>query len=102
MDELPALVLAGMAGAGLGAIFFGGLWWTVRRSLASPRPAVWLIGSLALRMSVALVGIYLVGHGHWERLVACLAGFIMARLLLASLTCPPVRTPAAREAGNAS
>ncbi len=102
MNALPALVLAWAAGTGLGAIFFGGLWWTVRGSLASPRPALRLSGSLLLRLSIALAGFYLVGHDHWDRLLACLAGFVMARLVVTWLTRAPVRTPAAREAGNAS
>ena len=32
MNETLALVLAWLAGGVLGAIFFGGLWWTVRKS----------------------------------------------------------------------
>jgi F1F0 ATPase subunit 2 len=29
------------AGLLLGAIFFGGLWWTVRKGVSSKRPALW-------------------------------------------------------------
>jgi F1F0 ATPase subunit 2 len=61
----------------LGAIFFGGLWWTVRKSRFVPRPALWFLGSLLLRMSITLAGFYLVSDGHWERLLACLLGFVM-------------------------
>ncbi len=46
MTDTLTLVLAGVAGLGLGAVFFGGLWWTLRKSLKSPRPALWLLGSL--------------------------------------------------------
>lgn len=69
-------------GALLGAFFFGGLWWTVRKSLASPRPALWILGSLLLRMGITLAGFYWVGGGHWERLLLCLLGFLAARLLI--------------------
>jgi len=31
MSDLPALGLAFLAGALLGAVFFGGLWWTVQK-----------------------------------------------------------------------
>ena len=82
MSELPALLLACVAGAVLGAVFFGGLWWTVQKSLTFRRPALWLFASLILRMSIALAGFYLVGQAQWERLMACLLGFLAARLIV--------------------
>ena len=63
-------MLALVAGVLLGAIFFGGLWWTVRKGVSSKQPALWFFGSLLLRMSIALAGFYFVGRGHWERLLA--------------------------------
>ena len=86
MNETLALLLAWSAGGGLGAIFFGGLWWTVRQSVSSQRPALWLFGSWLLRMGVALSGFYFVAGGHWKRLLACLLGFVMARLVVIWLT----------------
>jgi F1F0 ATPase subunit 2 len=86
MNEALRLVLAGIAGLALGAVFFGGLWWTLRKSLQSPRPALWLLGSLLVRMSLVLVGLYLVSGGQWERLLACLVGVIGARFLVLRLT----------------
>ena len=64
------LALALSAGVLLGAIFFGGLWWTVRKGVSSEQPAFWFFGSLLLRMSIALAGFYFVSDGHWERLAA--------------------------------
>ncbi len=84
-----ALVLALVAGLGLGAIFFGGLWWTVRKGVSSTRPALWFVGSLLLRTSIALTGFYLVGRGHWEWLLACLLGFVIARVVVTRLAGPP-------------
>lgn len=101
MSEAPALVLAWIAGAGLGAMFFGGLWWTVRQGLASRRPALWLLGSLLVRMSIALTGFYIVGHGDWQRLVACLVGFVMARLAVTWLAQSPGQPRPAQEASHA-
>jgi F1F0 ATPase subunit 2 len=89
MTEAPLLYLAGLAGATLGAFFFGGLWWTVRKGMASPRPALWFIGSLLVRTAVVIGGFYLVGQGDWKRLTASLAGFLAARLAVAKLTRPP-------------
>jgi F1F0 ATPase subunit 2 len=91
MNETLRLVLAGIAGLALGAVFFGGLWWTLRKSLQSPRPALWLLGSLLVRMSLVLVGLYLISGGQWERLLAGLVGVIGARFLVLRLTSPADR-----------
>ena len=88
MNETLIGALAGAAGVGIGAIFFGGLWWTIRKGAASAQPALWFLGSLLLRMSVALAGFYFVSGGHWERLLLCLLGFVMARLAVTWLTRP--------------
>lgn len=87
-DVVP-LVLAAAAGLVLGATFFGGLYWTVRHGVSSRSPALWFFGSLVVRMSVALAGFYVVSDGHWQRLVACLLGFVLARLVVTWLTRPP-------------
>jgi F1F0 ATPase subunit 2 len=74
--------LAFAAGLLLGMFFFGGLWWTVRKGVSSKQPALWFLGSLLLRTAVTLAGIYWIGHDHWERLLLCLFGFVIARLLV--------------------
>jgi len=89
MIEFFILALALAAGLLLGAMFFGGLWWTVGRGMSSKQPAFWFFGSLLLRMSVVLAGFYFIGRAHWERLVACLLGFIIARLIVTRLTRVP-------------
>src|SRR5665647_256113 len=81
-----SLGLALVTGALLGAIFFGGLWWTVRKGFLSEQPALWFFGSLLLRTSITLAGFYLIARGHWERLLVCLLGFVMARLIVTRLT----------------
>jgi len=103
MNETLTLVLAWLVGGLLGAIFFGGLWWTVRRGVSSPRPALWFFGSLLLRMSIVLAGFYSIGRGNWERLVACLLGFIIARFIVMRLTRNPIegQNSTTREASNA-
>lgn len=80
MDEILVWMLAWLAGIGLGAIFFGGLWWTVRKGLSSRRPWLWIAFSSLLRTGIALAGFYVVAGGHWQRLLLCLLGFLMARL----------------------
>ena len=96
------LALALVAGLLLGMIFFGGLWWTVHKGIFSNRPAFWFIGSRLLRMSFVLVGFYFVGRGDWQRLVACLVGFIIARLIIMRLTRTHIEHPIkAKEVGHA-
>ncbi len=82
MSEALTFTLAWGAGLGLGAIFFGGLWWTIRKGVSSKQLAFWFLGSLLLRMAITLAGFYLVaGHG-WKSLLFCLVGFVMARLVV--------------------
>ena len=104
MNDYLILAVALFAGLLLGAIFFGGLWWTVRKGVASEQPAIWFLGSMLLRMSIVLVGFYLVGNGQWKRMVACLVGFIIARFIVTMLTAPSVNqhNPATKEIGHAS
>jgi len=103
MNETLTLVLVLVTGVLLGVMFFGGLWWTVRKGVLSKQPALWFFGSLLLRMSIALAGFYFIARGHWERLLVCLLGFVMARLIITRLTGPPVEhyNSPAKEAGHA-
>ncbi len=100
-DALP-LLLACAAGTGLGAVFFGGLWWTVRKAVSSTQPALWFAGSALLRTILALAGLYVVSGRQWGRLLACLLGFVMARTAVTWLTRPSdgehVRAQEARHA----
>ncbi len=84
------LTLMGALGTGLslGALFFGGLWWTVRTVTTCRHPALLLLTSFALRASIALVGIYFAFGGHWDRLLACMLGFVIARFVVTRLTAP--------------
>ncbi len=103
MNETGSLVLALLTGVLLGAVFFGGLWWTVRQGAASRRVGRWFFGSLLLRMSIALTGFHFIAGGHWERLLACLLGFILARLIVMRLTRTAEQpTLLAREPSHAS
>jgi F1F0 ATPase subunit 2 len=102
LAPMHAVLLAALAGAALGALFFGGLWWTTRRATASPQPALWFFGSLLLRMGIVLPGFYAVAGGHWARMLACLSGFVVARAVVIRLTQPlPGRAHASREETHA-
>ena len=82
MNETLSLALYSVTGVLLGAIFFGGLWWTVRKGVSSKRPALWFFGSMLLRTSIVLTGFYFVALGSWKRLLVCLIGFVIARLIV--------------------
>lgn len=103
--EMPAavLVIAALAGFALGAMFFGGLWWTARRGATSPWPALWFLGSLVLRMGITLPGFLVVAGGHWQRMLTCLIGFLLARAVAVRITRVPQEHPAnaPREARHA-
>lgn len=70
------------AGLILGALFFGGLWWTVVRGISSQVPALWFFGSTVLRMSATLLGFYFVAREDWERWLLCVTGFVVARVVI--------------------
>ncbi len=97
MNNALGLLFALLAGLLLGAIFFGGLWWTVRRGLGSQQPALWFLGSMLLRTAMAVSGMYYAMQGDWRRLVVCLAGFLLARICILRLT----RTGFAMQGGAA-
>ena len=104
MNETLNLAPAMVTGVLLGVMFFGGLWWTVRKGVSFKQPALWFFGSQLLRMSITLAGFYFVSGDHWERLLVCLLGFVLARFIVMRLTGPPVEhhNLPAKEAGHAS
>jgi F1F0 ATPase subunit 2 len=83
-DALVALP----AGALLGFFFFGGLWWTTRRATLGARPGFTVLASMVLRMGLTLAGFYLLADGRWERLLAALSGFMLARFVTLRLLRP--------------
>jgi F1F0 ATPase subunit 2 len=85
MSELAQIVMVLIAGMLLGGVFFGGLWWTVRRGLSAKQPALWFGVSLLLRSAIVLAGFYLVAGPDWQRLLLCLLGFIIARYIITTI-----------------
>jgi len=86
MNEISISILALIAGFVLGAFFFGGLWYTLKKSVTAKSPALWIIGGSLSRISIALIGFYYVSMGSWQRLVVCLFGFIAARVIVMRIT----------------
>ena len=79
MSGLEIRMCALLVGLLSGAIFFGGLWWTVRAGTVARNPALWFPISLVLRMSLIVVGFYYVVAGGWQALLLCTAGVLIAR-----------------------
>ena len=101
MSESLYMALAWVMGLFLGAIFFGGLWWTVRKGLTSKQPAFWFLASMLLRTGIVLAGFYLVADHRLSRLPACLVGFVMARLVVTRMTRTAAQSLPAKEACHA-
>ena len=86
MNEILYTMLAFIAGLGLGIIFFGGLWLTVRKTVASAKPALWIFGSFLFRIGITQIGFYYIYSGNWQRLIICLLCFVTARFIVMHFT----------------
>jgi F1F0 ATPase subunit 2 len=72
MNEILHVLLAFITGAALGVMFFLGLWLTMI--------------SFLLRTGITLLGFYYVSFNNPELLLICLAGFILARIIVKRFT----------------
>lgn len=93
IEHLSVPLIVGIA---LGIFFFGGLWWTVRKGSIAANPALWFFASFVLRTGVAVAGFYAISAGDWQRLLAALAGFVLARMVITRFA------PAPQESNHAS
>ncbi len=80
--EAFGLILSFAAGVLLGIVFFGGLWWTIRRGLSSPHPARWFLAGFLVRISFLLAALYYLSEGAWVRLIILLAGILFGRSIV--------------------
>lgn len=77
---MTRVVAGGLAGALLGALYFGGLWLTVRRVERVRRPALWLGASYLGRLALAAAGFgLLVVLGGLPAVASALAAFLAMR-----------------------
>ncbi len=86
MNDILNTTLVFISGLAFGTLFFGGLWFTVKKSVASKTPALWILGSFAVRTAITLFGFYFIGAGNVQRLLICLLGFIVARFVVIYFT----------------
>ncbi len=102
MSFAADILLPLLGGGALGAFFFGGLWWTVRRATRSARAPLWFAASSLFRTAAALAGMYWLTAARWEKLLPCVAGFYVARLLATRFAGDPLAPAAAEEEPHAS
>jgi len=101
VSDVIALAIGLVAGAVLGVLFFGGLWWTTQRLPTTSRPALLLSLSLLVRVVVLAVGLLLVAQLGGGPLLSAAFGLVAARLGLTRLAVrgrlpqPAISDPAA-------
>ena len=76
------LLAGAVAGVGLGLLYFGLLYGTVRTLPLRRHPHRWVMGSFALRIALLALGLLLVGAGSALRLLGALLGLLVARTVL--------------------
>ena len=86
MNDIGMMILSLFAGFLLGVFFFGGLWWTTKKAVLSKFPALWFLISLFVRLGITISVIYFISREHWQRILICLLGFVIARIIVIKLT----------------
>lgn len=77
---MTQILLGLLAGVALGAVYFGGLWLTVKKVVDDGKAAK-LVASFLARAAVVLVGFFLVLQMGLAALGAALVGFVGVRVL---------------------
>jgi F1F0 ATPase subunit 2 len=86
MNEILHVLLAFITGAALGVMFFLGLWLTIQKIATAKTPGLLMMISFLLRTGITLLGFYYVSFNNPELLLICLAGFILARIIVKRFT----------------
>ena len=79
---LITYLLVFLIGMALGLMYFGGLWWTVTAVTDERCSAWWLAVSFLARMTLLTSGLYVVLLVSVWHLALCLAGVLIARVVL--------------------
>jgi|SRR6056297_754685 len=83
------LAVSFIAGTASGAIYFGGLWWTVRRIPFSRHPIALYLGSVVFRLiPLVVVYYYFLVYLGWLSLLMLLVGFFATRVAMTVLLGP--------------
>ena len=87
-------ILSVLIGAGLGLVFYGGLWYTVLRLATTEHPVLLTLGSFWIRLAVVLSAFVVLTREGVEYAVMAMAGFILGRLAVSKFV--PARRPVAK------
>jgi F1F0 ATPase subunit 2 len=88
MNEALHISFSLLIGLVIGTLFFGGLWFTIKNAVTAKTPAIWFALSFSFRVAITLIGFYYTSLGNWQRLIACLIGFMIARFIITRYTKP--------------
>lgn len=81
--NVSTLILAFLAGIGTGAVFYGGLWWTITKGATVRQPALLFLTSFFVRMAAVVTAIYLISGACLDRLAVCMLGLLIAKAVVA-------------------
>lgn len=87
MQTIVDLLAPFVAGSLIGIAYGVALWWSIGRLHRSRHSLAWLLGGAGIRVAGVVVLFALVMDGQWDRLLACLVGFLVARLALVQWLC---------------
>jgi len=79
MPLLGMAIVATISGVAIGTAFYGGLWWTTQRLTQVKQPALLVLISLLIRMTIVLSTLTLFARTSLFGLVLCLIAFITTR-----------------------
>lgn len=93
MDYLPYIITGDnlfivvlfIAGIGLSIFYYGSLWLAIRNLPLVRRPKLLMLGTFFGRMTIVVCAFCIISitmAHHWERLIACMAGFLIMRMYL--------------------
>lgn len=95
-----ARLLAIVGGAGVGALYFAGLWWTVQRAARTSHPVMLVAGSFLIRgILAALLLVGLSGGDPW-RLLGAVGAFLVVRMIIVRIV--RARAPLTQSPGVSS
>lgn len=82
MNEVLVFLGVFTAGGGLGLFYFGTLWFSVKRMESQKNPALWLVLSFFVRISLTLGGLYWLFDDNILHIAAAMGGFFVGRTIL--------------------
>lgn len=80
--ELKLIIFSIISGGLTGLIYFGGLWYTVKKLPSSAVPHGLMIFSMALRLAIVLMAFLMLIRLHWIYLLIALIAFILVRQII--------------------